>query len=93
MKKIKYTEYTCNMCGEIFYTPYNTEGSINEAIPCSSKKGNFDYLEEYIFEFEIPVPGYGSFLDGVTLEKVHICDNCLHSMYEDLKIKPEVLYY
>lgn len=93
MKKIKYTEYTCNMCGDTYYTSYNSEGYTNEAIPCSKDKNNLEYLHDYIFEFDIPVPGYGSFLDGVTLDKVHICDDCLHTLFNNLEIEPEVIHY
>lgn len=95
MKKINKAEYTCNMCGDKFYSSFTNTSDFEEyqnAIPCSKDK-NAEFEYDWVFEFKIPEPGYGSFIDSVRLEKIHICDDCLHALHEGLEIKPEVIHY
>ena len=92
MRKVTGAEFTCNMCSETFYVEENLDYINSGVVPCKKDRKN-EYEFDWVFQFDLPVPGYGSFLDNTTLEKIHICDDCLCEIYNSLEIKPEVLSY
>lgn len=88
-KRIGYTELICNICGDKFYTKGNAQ---SKHISCVKEKEQLEdeaMKQEYVHEYSIKYPGYGSFLDACKCT-IHICDDCLKELFDSFKVEPKI---
>lgn len=85
-KEISIGKVTCNICGDTYYYSGNFTGQV------STDKENPDSLDDWVHEFTIDRPGYGSIFDGCGI-KFHVCDDCLEKIFGGMKKKPLIDSY
>lgn len=81
-KKVKGTEFICNMCGNKFTTKNNSHdgGQVYDIKKC---------IDSWIYEINLTNQGYGSFLDNCKTQ-IHICDDCMKELFENMEVKPTI---
>ena len=89
MKKVKQTEYICNLCGNKFYSDDNSSGDNYGGEQVITDGENMVEMT-WIHEIKLPSPGYGSFLDNCEVEEFHLCDDCLKKLFESMIHKPNI---
>lgn len=82
-KEISIGKVTCNSCGKEFYYTGNFTGQV------SSNRNNPDKLGEWIHEFSVNRPGYGSVFDECKFE-FHLCDDCLEDLVKNMEERPSI---
>lgn len=85
-KEISIGKVTCNNCGKEFYYTGNFTGQVSSSIKEPNK------LEDWVHEFKVNRPGYGSVFDGLKFE-FHLCDDCLNDIIKNMEEKPYDLDY